>query len=132
MKKFAVCYNREIENSVSVKNELLKILSERNLDVKSLDIDGLEDGFDFVFVIGGDGTILKTARFFAKSKIPVNIVFVFFTFSFIETIKLLMLFSISVTSGFLSIKALWPVEKSSTSYFNNSAAKPKLFNLFLI
>ena len=71
MKKFAVCYNREIENSVSVKNELLKILSERNLDVKSLDIDGLEDGFDFVFVIGGDGTILKTARFFAKSKTPI-------------------------------------------------------------
>lgn len=71
MKKFAVCYNQEIENSVSVKDELFKILSDRNLDVKSLDIDGLEDGFDFVFVIGGDGTILKTARFFAKSQTPI-------------------------------------------------------------
>lgn len=71
MKNFAICCNHEIPNSVQVKDKLTKILSNSGITTKVLDIDGLKDGFDFVFVIGGDGTILKTARFFAKSKTPV-------------------------------------------------------------
>ena len=71
MKNFAICCNHEIPNSVQVKDKLIKILSNSGIATKVLDIDGLKDGFDFVFVIGGDGTILKTARFFAKSMTPV-------------------------------------------------------------
>ena len=71
MKNFAICYNKEIENSVVVKDELLKILSDKGINAKSISIDNLKDGYDFVFVIGGDGTILKTARFFAKSQTPI-------------------------------------------------------------
>lgn len=71
MKNFAICCNHEIPNSVQVKDKLIKILSNSGIATKVLDIDGLKDGFDFVFVIGGDGTILKTARFFSKSMTPV-------------------------------------------------------------
>lgn len=67
MKNFAICCNHKIPNSVQVKDKLVKILP----NAKIIDIDTLEDGFDFVFVIGGDGTILKTARFYAKSQTPV-------------------------------------------------------------
>lgn len=67
MINFAICCNHEIPNSVQVKNKLAKILT----DAEVFDIDELKDGFDFVFVIGGDGTILKTARFYAKSQTPV-------------------------------------------------------------
>lgn len=67
MKKFAVCFNKQIPNSVQVKDKLIKFLP--NAEV--LDIDNLKDEFDFVFVIGGDGTILKTARFYAKSNTPI-------------------------------------------------------------
>lgn len=71
MKNFAVCYNEKIENSVKIKDELLNILSEKGFSAESLSIDNLKSGFDFVFVIGGDGTILKTARFFAKPQTPI-------------------------------------------------------------
>lgn len=65
--KFVICYNNKIQNSVDVKNLLSKILEERNIFPAIVDIDNLCQGFDFAFIIGGDGTILKAARFFAKS-----------------------------------------------------------------
>lgn len=71
MKNFAVCYNQEISHSVEVKDKLVKILSSKGINTEVLNIDGLKEGFDFVFVIGGDGTILKTARFYAKYKTPI-------------------------------------------------------------
>ncbi len=67
MKKFAICCNHKIPNSVKVKDKLVKFIE----DAEILDIDALKYGFDFVFVIGGDGTILKTARFYAKSQTPI-------------------------------------------------------------
>ena len=71
MKNFAICYNQEISHSVEVKEELYKILLGKGIRVEVLNIDGLKSGFDFVFVIGGDGTILKTARFYAKFQTPI-------------------------------------------------------------
>ena len=71
MKNFAICFNPNVAHSVEVKDRLLNILSEKGINADALDIDGLQDGFDFVFVIGGDGTILKTARFYAKFQTPI-------------------------------------------------------------
>ena len=71
MKNIAICYNQKINNSVELKDELLKILNNKSLSVEVLDIDNLKSDFEFVFVIGGDGTILKAARFYAKSQVPV-------------------------------------------------------------
>ena len=71
MKNFAVCYNNKINNSVEVKNQLVEILRGKNINVASLNIDELAGNYNFVFVIGGDGTILKAARFFGKTQTPV-------------------------------------------------------------
>lgn len=71
MKNFAICFNKKIEHSVDVKNKLLEILKSKKVSVKALDIENLKTGFDFAFVIGGDGTILKAARFFAKTQTPI-------------------------------------------------------------
>lgn len=71
MKNFAICYNQEISHSVEVKDKLAKSLASRGVKATVLNIDSLQEGFDFVFVIGGDGTILKTARFYAKYETPV-------------------------------------------------------------
>lgn len=71
MNTFAVCYNPKISNSIKVKDKLIQILLNKGVLVESIDIDNLKDGFDFVFVIGGDGTILKAARFYAKCDIPI-------------------------------------------------------------
>ena len=71
IKNIAICYNQGITHSVEVKDKLLNILSDKEISTSVLNIDSLSNGFDFVFVIGGDGTILKTARFYAKYHTPV-------------------------------------------------------------
>ena len=71
MKKYAICYNPNIENSVNVMEKLKGILQKYNANFRVFSIDKLETECDFVFVIGGDGTILKAARFYSKSGIAV-------------------------------------------------------------
>lgn len=71
MKNLAICYNETICDAVEVKNRLLDALKKHQAKVSVFDINNLQKGFDFVFVIGGDGTILKTARFFAGEKTPI-------------------------------------------------------------
>jgi NAD+ kinase len=71
MKNYAICYNTTIENSKEVMEELKALLIASGLNVKVLNVDDLTSGFDFAFVIGGDGTILKAARFFAQYDIPI-------------------------------------------------------------
>ena len=52
-------------------NKLQKTLQKHGISADIFDIDSLKSGYDFVFVIGGDGTILKTARFYAKTSTPI-------------------------------------------------------------
>ena len=71
MKNFAITYNKTIEHSVEVMQEVKSALLKHNITANIFDIDDLKSGYDFVFVIGGDGTILKTARFYAKYSTPI-------------------------------------------------------------
>lgn len=65
-KNCAIIYNPEIAKSLSVKEKIKEILTEAGLACEIFDVNNLKKGFDIAFVIGGDGTILKTARFFAQ------------------------------------------------------------------
>ena len=71
MKNFAIAYNKTINNAFEIMSELNNALLKRGIVAEILNIDNLKSGFDFVFVIGGDGTILKTARFYAKYATPI-------------------------------------------------------------
>ena len=68
---FAIAYNPKIIHAKDVQMRLCSILDKHGIRANILDIDNLKSGFDFVFVIGGDGTILKAARFYAKFQTPV-------------------------------------------------------------
>ncbi len=68
---FGIAYNPQIDHSAQVGLRLNAILTEFDVNVETLDIDNLKSGYDFVFVIGGDGTILKCARFYSKFLTPV-------------------------------------------------------------
>ncbi|MBO5384854.1 NAD(+)/NADH kinase [bacterium] len=70
-KRYAICYNLEMDNSSEVVENLKKILDKASVMYDVLDIDNLAAGFDFVFVIGGDGTILKAARFYSEYETPI-------------------------------------------------------------
>ena len=68
---FGICYNHQIERAADVAMLLKEKLQTFGENVSTINIDNLKNGFDFVFVIGGDGTILKTARFYAKYQTPI-------------------------------------------------------------
>ena len=70
-KTYAICYNPTMDNSIEVMEKLKQILNSKHLNYSLLDIDGLKSGYDFVFVIGGDGTILKAARFYSQYGSPI-------------------------------------------------------------
>lgn len=70
-KRFTICYNPEMNNSKEVMENLSGILSSNSVEYKVSDIDNLNPDCDFAFVIGGDGTILKAARFYAAYATPI-------------------------------------------------------------
>src|SRR5574344_1773679 len=69
--KFGICFNKSIENSAQVKDELNSILETKRIQFEVINVDKLKTGLNFVFVIGGDGTILKAARFYSKTNTPI-------------------------------------------------------------
>jgi len=70
-KKLGIVYNPIVKNSAEVLLSLVEIFEAKGLQYEKYTIDSMEGGVDFVFVIGGDGTLLKTARFYAKEFVPV-------------------------------------------------------------
>lgn len=68
---YSICYNPQIENSVELMAALKGILSVNSVSFEVLDINNLKSGCDFAFIIGGDGTILKAARFFSEFETPI-------------------------------------------------------------
>ncbi len=69
--KIAIVPNKKVSHTAEVLEQLKQSLEESKLDYDVLDIDNLKSGYDLVCAIGGDGTILKTSRFFAKTSTPV-------------------------------------------------------------
>lgn len=70
-KRYSICYNPKINNSIEVMENLKMLLNKYSVEFEVLDVDNLNSDCDFAFVIGGDGTILKTARFFSEFEIPI-------------------------------------------------------------
>ena len=69
--KVAVVFNPKINNSAEVLRKIRASLDVAKLDYDVLELDSLKDGYDLACAIGGDGTILKTSRFFSKTATPV-------------------------------------------------------------
>ena len=69
--KLNVVYNKNIVNFKEVLAEVEENLIKRKVEFKSFEVDSMENFGDFTIVIGGDGTFLKTARFYSQWQIPV-------------------------------------------------------------
>lgn len=64
-KNCAIVYNSDNSEYKNICSVLLAQIAKNGSDCEILDISALKHGYDLVFVMGGDGTILKAARFFA-------------------------------------------------------------------
>ena len=67
--KFNVVYNNQISGWENALKKLKSVLEKNNTEFKLFDIDNLQNYGDFTFVIGGDGTLLKAARFYSNSPV---------------------------------------------------------------
>lgn len=69
--KIAIIPNNKVSHSKEVLDRLILSLEKAELEYDVLDMNNLKSGYDLVCAIGGDGTILKTSRFYAKHSTPV-------------------------------------------------------------
>lgn len=69
--KINVVYNKTISGYAEVLAGVEELLIKNKIEFKSFDIDNLSSFGEISLVIGGDGTLLKAARFYSDFKIPV-------------------------------------------------------------
>ena len=62
-KNTAIVYNRDVPESSIVAGKAAELFS-----AKLTTPDSLRDDAEFVVTVGGDGTILRAARYYAKKK----------------------------------------------------------------
>lgn len=69
--KINLVYNKIIPEYQKSLDIVESVLKSNNADFKKFELSNIDNYGDFTFVIGGDGTLLRAARFYAKTKIPV-------------------------------------------------------------
>lgn len=69
--KINVIYNKLMPDFQDALEAVESALISQKIDFKSFELEKLGNFGDFTLVIGGDGTFLKTARFYSKFNIPV-------------------------------------------------------------
>ncbi len=71
MENIGIFYNKENQRANYIALEVEKILKSKAIDCKILTTENFSSDITFSIVLGGDGTILKTARFYSKYEVPI-------------------------------------------------------------
>ena len=66
-----VVYNKNITGCEDALSLLESMLIASKIEFKSFELDKMDNYGEFSFVIGGDGTLLKAARFYSSEQVPV-------------------------------------------------------------
>ena len=69
--KINLIFNRYIPDYKKALEKIEQALLSYNIDFQTFDLEKMEYFGDLTFVIGGDGTLLRAARFYAKDNVPV-------------------------------------------------------------
>lgn len=67
IKNCAIIFNPQTKDFERIKNEACEILKNFGIKFDTFSITEMKKGFDIAFVIGGDGTILRAANFYANT-----------------------------------------------------------------
>ena len=68
--KINLVYNTKIPNYLDALNIVRGLLDNKNAEYKAFNIDEMDAFGDFTITLGGDGTILRTAKFYSEYKTP--------------------------------------------------------------
>lgn len=71
LEKIGIIYNSESEKSLETTKNIQKTLQNYGLKAKVITIDKLDHSITFAIVVGGDGTLLRAARFYSEYNVPV-------------------------------------------------------------
>ena len=66
-----IFFNKDNQKAEYTAQNLKKILSDRDIESQILNTNSFNKDITLAFVLGGDGTILKTARYFSKFDVPI-------------------------------------------------------------
>ncbi len=66
-----IFYNKDNQKAQYTAEQLKGILADNQVNAQILTTDKFNDKITFAFVLGGDGTILKTARYYSKYEVPI-------------------------------------------------------------
>lgn len=66
-----IFYNKDNQKAQYTAEQLKEILISNQVNAQILTTDKFNENITFAFVLGGDGTILKTARYYSKYEVPI-------------------------------------------------------------
>lgn len=71
LEKIGIIYNFDSEKSLETTKNIQKTLQNYGLKARIITIDKLDHSITFAIVVGGDGTLLRAARFYSEHDVPV-------------------------------------------------------------
>lgn len=71
MKKIGIVYNNTINDADKTAKKVEELFAQKGIATKTFDIENFENDIDMAISIGGDGTLLRTARYYSDWEIPV-------------------------------------------------------------
>lgn len=71
LNKVGIFYNKENQKAKELASSIEKILNLKDINSEILTTDEFSEEITFALVLGGDGTILKTARYYSRYNVPI-------------------------------------------------------------
>lgn len=69
-KNVGIVYNSKVEIAIEYANQIKSLFDTAKVTSEIVTTDNIQNKYSFVIVVGGDGSILKTARFCTEYSIP--------------------------------------------------------------
>lgn len=71
MEKIGIVYNKNLLNADVTAQKVRELFESKSMQAKIFELEDFDNNIDLAISIGGDGTLLRTARYYSDFSIPV-------------------------------------------------------------